>query len=856
MALVAIAVSALSSFAQQTPAVITNAKDLLDRPAGQATGRIAVRLRGVVTHLGVERNVLFVQDATGGVRVTPGSHRPDLRAGDLVELEGFFNRSQQAPAVLPTKIQVVGRAPFPDPLRVPVSQIVRGVRDAQWVEVSGIVRSILVQKERTIAEVAVGDERVTVHLPPGGDGYAYRSLVDADVRVQGVCAARLNSDLEFVEAVVLVPEPDLIEAERPASLVRWDSPTVPLNSALAPRSPGRIGHRIHVRGTVELFRPGASVFVTDGTSHLYVETAGAEPLLPGDLVDILGFPELVQKAPGLVDSAYRRISAGVAPAPKRVTPSQLLDTHFDSALISVEGILRDSSFPPDGPELTIESGTLAFQVLFAAGGDMARLERLERGSLLRVTGVCILFRDDDAHPYGLKLRAREANDIELLQGPSWWTVQHTVTLLVAVGVVATALISALALSLRRRVRNQAAMIQREVEHKLSLADQLRQSQKMEAIGQLAGGVAHDFNNLLTVINGYSDVLLGEFERDDPRRQDVTMIAEAGIRAAALTSQLLAFSRKQVVQPKVMDVNEAVRHASGILDRLIGEDVRLVLRGRADSPFIVADPGQFQQVVINLAVNARDAMPQGGTLTIDTANVQQLPATGSPQTDPTGGLFVRIAVTDTGTGMDPATQARVFEPFFTTKEVGKGTGLGLSTVYGIAQQCGGHVMLDSELGLGTTFTLYFPAVPPPTEASPGPNVGRLDRGATQQATILVVEDEASVRELMTRTLRQRGYMVLDAPSAAAALEIARAFSGPIDLLVTDVIMPEMSGKVLADRLTVERTDIRALFVSGYTDDAVVRHGVANSSVAFLQKPFTADVLARKVRDTLDHPQAQA
>jgi PAS domain S-box-containing protein len=377
---------------------------------------------------------------------------------------------------------------------------------------------------------------------------------------------------------------------------------------------------------------------------------------------------------------------------------------------------------------------------------------------------------------------------------------------------------------------------------------LRQAQKMEAVGTLAGGVAHDFNNLLTAIKCNGEFLLAELGPSDPHREEVVEIAKAADRAAALTRQLLAFSRRQMLQPRVLDLNAVIGDMEKLLRRLIIEDIHLVTLLDSSLGRICADPSQLEQVIMNLAVNARDAMPTGGTLTIETSNVE-LDGTYTerrPVVEP--GRYVMLAVTDTGCGIEPETQARVFEPFFTTKERGKGTGLGLSTVYGIVKQSGGYVWVYSEPRQGTTFKVYLPRFQDSAQPDdPGPrHVERLD--GTE--TILLVEDEETVRALARKVLERKGYTVLDARHGKDALLISQRHRGAIQLLLTDMVMPEMGGRELAEHLAGMDERMRVLYMSGYTDDAVARRGLAAPGAAFLQKPFTADALARAVRRVLD------
>jgi CheY-like chemotaxis protein len=369
---------------------------------------------------------------------------------------------------------------------------------------------------------------------------------------------------------------------------------------------------------------------------------------------------------------------------------------------------------------------------------------------------------------------------------------------------------------------------------------------MEADGRLAGGIAHDFNNILSVIISYSEMMMADLDDSDPKSSDLAEIFQAGKRAAELTRQLLMFSRQQVIEPKILDLNQVTGNMDKMLRRVLGEDVELVTVRSEALGRVKVDPSSIEQVIMNLVVNARDAMPTGGKLTLETANVMLDDAYVAQHGGASAGPHVMLAVSDTGCGMDQATQARIFEPFFTTKPKDRGTGLGLSTVFGIVQQAGGSVWVYSEPGVGTTFKIYLPRI-----------VGALDRERSSMMpamrgteTILLVEDEVQVRNVARGILQRHGYVVLDAPDPNDAIELCRDYQGDIHLLLTDVVMPKMSGPELAKVVCAIRPQLKVLCMSGYTDDSIVRHGILSAQLAFLQKPLTPVALTTRVREVLD------
>jgi nitrogen-specific signal transduction histidine kinase len=388
----------------------------------------------------------------------------------------------------------------------------------------------------------------------------------------------------------------------------------------------------------------------------------------------------------------------------------------------------------------------------------------------------------------------------------------------------------------------------DITDRKNLEEQLQQSQKMEAIGKLAGGVAHDFNNLLTVINGYSDILLADLASNLPEYEDLQQIKRAGLRAASLTNQLLAFSRKQVLKLEILNVNDLLNNLEQMLERLIGEDIELITCREKDLAEIKADRGQIEQIIVNLAVNGRDAMPRGGELLIRTQNTFLDEEFIRQNCRIKPGPYVLISISDTGMGMNRQILDHIFEPFFTTKDVGKGTGLGLSTVYGIVKQSGGDVCVQSEPGIGTIFDIYLPAIARTVIADrQSPECAQSFVGTE---TILLVEDEKSVLSLVQKTLERRGYHLITATDGVEALDAIKKYKKNIHLLLSDVVMPNMSGKELAEKIGPFHPETIVCFMSGYTDDAIIRHGVLDAKVHFIQKPFSPESLSKRVREILD------
>jgi signal transduction histidine kinase/CheY-like chemotaxis protein len=484
------------------------------------------------------------------------------------------------------------------------------------------------------------------------------------------------------------------------------------------------------------------------------------------------------------------------------------------------------------------------------------LESLTQGSELQLTGICHV--DFDAsrfppRPISFKILIPSIKDIHILQKAPWWNLTRA---LIASGVMASVVLLALVwvIVLRRRVAAQAAVLRERMEREVQLRARLEDAERMESLGRLAGGIAHDFNNLLTVINGYGELLLTNPDLGESLKSTIQEICNAGSRAAALTRQLLAFSRKQVLQPRVIDLNSVVAETEGLLRRLMGERIQLEVDLKAKAGMVNADPAQIAQVLLNLAVNGRDAMPDGGRLLIRTSDDNES-VDGCRHGEcswfdddverESRGSYVSLSVADEGAGMDEQTLPHIFEPFFTTKDIGKGTGLGLSTVFGIVKQSKGCIIVQSAPGQGSTFHVFLPRAS--GTPKPAPSNGRRD--LTGKETILVVEDQPEVLALVTTVLKQFGYSVLGSTDPKESLALMRDNLGTIQLVITDMIMPGMSGRQLAAEMERIQPGIRILFMSGYTHSELDKEGLIDNGLHFIQKPFTPEALAEKVRAVL-------
>jgi signal transduction histidine kinase/ActR/RegA family two-component response regulator len=844
--LIAFACNVRAAALQDHLPLLTRVGMIHELSAAQAELHYPVLLRAVVTYTDPAGDMLFVQDESGGVYVdiTPPYHSR-LQFGQQVEVQGVTAPGYFAPMVIEPKVRVVGPGTPPRPAATTIQSLVTGGNDSQWIETRGVVRSVSVQEGRLQITLAEANAKIEVLVRDFGK---VPPLVDCLVTVRGVAGGVFNDKGQLIGTQLYLGSLAQVGVDEQAAADPFATELRPIQRILQFVPRHGYGHRVRIRGTVAFQRPGVSLYVHDESAGIYVSSSHREQVRPGDVVEVAGFPEAGGYTPVLRNAVYRRVASGPPPQPTEILPDLALKGAYDTELIEIEGRLISAGRVADEFVYVLQSGYVTFNAhLAAADGEGLALVP---GALIRVAGICSVQVDEVQRPRSFRLLLRDKRDVTVVDSPPWWSLRHT---LLVVGILVGIVLAALAwvVVLDRRIKVQTGTIRERLEREAALEQRLQQAQKMEAIGRLAGGIAHDFNNLLTAILGYTELVTMQLPRDNPVTEELGEIRRAGERASALTRQLLAFSRRQVLQPKVLDLNTVIRDMSRMLARLIGEHIELVSVLEPRLGTVKADPSQLEQVLMNLAVNARDAMPEGGTVTVETGNVEP----GAPElqgrSDLVPGPYIRLLVTDTGCGMDEETQNNIFEPFFTTKGVGHGTGLGLATVYGIVRQSGGDIAVRSKVGEGTTFITYLPQVSEQVE----PEIAaEIHMPATGRETILVVEDEQALRALIKAVLGRSGYQVLEAQNGEEALELISQNRTRIDLVATDVIMPKMGGVELVERLMHVRPDTKILFLSGYTDDAITTQGVFNEESPFLQKPFTPDALACKVREVLDSPSA--
>jgi PAS domain S-box-containing protein len=922
--------------------IITSIRELRRMLLRDVSRGYPVRIRGTLTYQDPAADEMFVHDGIEGVSVSAPKDLKRIAPGSQVLIEGFSDPGEFSPSIHATRVTVMRGGRLPTPRRYGHDELVGGREDCQWVEVEAVVRGIGRGDEGEALLLLRFGPTTAAATIAGTDPETLRNLFGATVRVRAVCGSKVNSRRQWQGFLFYVPSAAEIEVLRPAASDLSAVPPRTIESLSqfdperSPTEPVKLSGRV-------LSRRQDTILLQDATGGVAVELQPRQTGNPGQLVEVQGFLVRRINGWGIEDGLCWPVPTSCeSPGPVDVTAGEAAGGAYSATLIRVEAVLLEQ-FPAGTDHVLLLQSVeddgrprLIFPAILPGAEFTDDLQRLKPGTRVRVTGACGLPYDRSMIA-SFRVLLRDANDIEAIQQPPWWTLQKALSLVGLISALAI-IAGAWVITLRRRVGRQTEQIRRQLAWEANLeahyrdlfesasdaifsldgtgnvtsmnqsgrtltglgdgdsflaavvpesaniarelvtsrapitreitltapagtivlevsvrpilnvesssgvqaiardltqrrrleAD-LRQAQKMEAIGRLAGGVAHDFNNLLTVINGNAEVLQTRSSNHDSSLIDE--IARAGEQAASLTRQLLTFSRKGVVAPRVLCPNATIASLRRMLGRLIGDRVELIADLDETAGFIRIDPGQLEQVLVNLAINARDAMPNGGTLTLRTR--------GRPG-------HVRIEVIDTGAGMDKATQARAFEPFFTTKPDGEGTGLGLATVKSIVEQAGGTIDVLSEPGRGAAFSIEFPlSEDTPLTTIPSPVVPL----PANREVILLVEDEPAVQLLERRVLEMARYEVLIASNGEEALALIDRVKSRIDLLVTDVVMPGMSGRELAEAVTRRRPRMPTLFLSGYTPDEVLKEGVRAEEAHFLQKPFTPSGLLSKVRDVL-------
>jgi len=821
-----------------------------------------VRLRGVVTCFDPTYDQLWIQDETSGIFIRPPQYSPKgLETGAVVEVEGKTAEGCFALWILPTSLRVLGKAPLPKPIQIHPELGFPAWEENRWAEVEGIITLIRYNPANGQLEMGLrsGSARFTLRLagPPSLEA-DFAHLIDCNVKVRGVYISLFSTDMRLTGFGLKLPYASCLEVVPGETGDSLESPPRRIHGLLEYNPGGIPRHRVKVAGQVTFIGWDGTIYVQDASGSIRVDgysilpstsSVGTDRPRIGDTVEALGFFDWARAKVSLSNAVLRvKSSDTAAPEPLAVAAEGLNSGIHDGRLVRIEGFLREQTQSFGDRILFLESGRTVFKAVLEQPQDFPGLDRLRSGALVRLTGICDMIWDETqspATPSEIRIRLRDPEDILVLKDGPFWTLSRSMALMSVLLVVLLGATLTLVL-LQRRLKARSVQLQTEMDGRVTLEDQLRQSQKLEGVGRLAGGVAHDFNNLLTVINGYCEMLVSELEGQKDLQGCAQEIRKAGERAASLTKQLLAFSRKQILQPVVLDLNELVQDMEKMLSRLIVEDIKLSQRVSSEPCYIKVDPGQISQVLMNLVVNARDAMPHGGEIILEIDPVFLDAETLQLRPDVTPGSYVRLTVSDTGLGMDAQTQEKIFEPFFTTKEQGKGTGLGLSTVFGVVKQSGGHIWVYSEVGHGTAFKLFFPRI---EEAPVEPEIPD-ERTNPGGETILVVEDQPEVRQFIQRALESHGYRILTAGDAEEAQALSRRFSSSIHLLLTDMVMPGINGRELAKRLLVSRSAMRVLFMSGYTEDVVVHKGILESGIEFIQKPFSAREIADRVAEILN------
>jgi len=806
-------------------------------PRTEASRGFPVRVEGVVTALNPRYYGYVLQQGSVGVCIfltRPQDSSP--RVGQRVLLSGVTARGGFAPVIVQSSMEVLGTSPLPMPVQVQPGDIFHGWEENLRVEVEGIGAAVTSDNGSHQLELFSGPRRVSVWFSEESSPEKLQRLVNSRLRVQGVYSPLYTASGSLVGFRIFSTSPDAVKV---LDLPKASSTFRSIASLSQFDLRGTPQGRFQTAGAVTYRDSRGRLYLQDGDSALRVIGNG-----PGDpglnawvTVEGVMSPDAAQ--PQLEHVRWLNEKPGAPVRPAATPVESLVSGDFTGRLVTVEAFLVNRHTSGGELQLSMMAGPLRFSAAMEAPESSGAFPDLRPGSLLRLTGVC------ETLPWGLfggshlaSLSLRNAKDITVVRPAPWWDLQRVAYAAFAASLLLILLL-AWVLQLRHNLVGQMAL-------RSKLEDQLLHAQKLESVGRLAGGVAHDFNNYLTVILGYTSLLLDSFPDVGRIRKQLMAISDVAQRAASLTRQLLAFSRKQVLQPVPCDPNEMITEAKTSLLPLIGEHIEIVIRQNKVDPVSI-DPAQFLQVLINIALNARDAMPNGGKLIFETANAELRAGDVRFGDDLRPGPYVCISIADTGAGMDDATRQRIFEPFFTTKERGRGTGLGLAVVFGIVKQSNGQIEVESKPGQGSRFRVYLPAT---VVEAPLPERRAQRTEATGTEIILVVEDEPAVRTLLCTELQGRGYKVLEAAGPREALKLLEDPAVSVHLLLTDLVMPDMSGRALAAEATRKRPGLRVLYMSGYSGEVFADQSAGGQAIAYLEKPFNPSQAAAAVRRVLD------
>ena len=868
-----------------SPALHT-AHDVRLLPVADAKNGSRVTLTGTVTFRPPRGNYFYLQDDTGGVRVEWLANR-ELRLGERVKVTGVTIAGSFLPEVKASSVVAVETDPprknrMPTPVAYTLTMDDAPYLDGQWVEVIAVVQRVWTTDGWLQFDLARGRGSAVAYvpLPLAVQIKKAEQFAGAVVKIRGVCRvnATANRHMAGPPRILVNGLAAFEEIKPPPVGLKVLPPTTARD--LAQFRPDPLASRLPVRvtGVVTLNQGSRQFYVHDGTGVVQAFTIEAVRAEPGDRVNVIGYPRLATDPIRLDNAQIQVTGTAPLPQPRTGTPAQAREGKLEGQVVKFTGVVHEARRQGNWMTLTVVAEGLTFTVLILerlpSDGDVT--PPAVPGSKVEVVGVATRQPLEGIQRTAFAVMT-QTGGLAVLESPgapplppppSWWTGRRAAYLIT--GFIGLFLLGGTAVAvLRRQVRRATALVRKQYEEKEKLEGQLKLAAKLEAVGRLAGGIAHDFNNLLTVINGCAQ-LLGEEVVKDPAHALVLAgeIQRAGGQAAALTRQLLTFSRQRTVTPHPLDLNATIAEAGRVLVRLVGERVTLHVVTEPSIPLVMAEAGLLSQILLNLAVNARDAMPDGGTLTLSTSLAEP--------------GWVRLTTADTGVGMTDEVKSRIFEPFFTTKEVGKGTGLGLSTVYGIVQTLGGKIRFHSELGCGTAFEVDLPAVGvdpttptlpglltplhlplPPASAEVPTTIAGHDETVVASSTqhpagvparsespvVFLVEDDEAVRSLVYHILEHAGFTVLSTTEPEEALIVLADYAGTVDLLITDVMMPKLSGRQLADLVRASRPNTRVLFMSGYTSDEVLLQGVREDQVEFLHKPFAPQELIERVRRIL-------